>query len=203
MKKSRLESFSDGVLAIVITLLILNVKLPEVNNNNLGAGLLELLPTVEVYMLSFLLIGMYWIFHHHTFSFVNEVDGIMTWLNILFLLTVSFLPFPTSLVGKYPNQTLPIVVYGANLILVNITGFAGLVYINRNRQLCTPVFTKEVFRSQMKLYLGVNGFYIICIAMAFFKPRLSIYMFGIMTAYLIIRSAAFMGIGKCKIIGSK
>lgn len=203
MKKSRLESFSDGVLAIVITLLILNVKLPEVSYDNLGAGLLELLPTVEVYILSFLLIGMYWIFHHHTFNFVSEVDGIMTWLNILFLLTISFLPFPTSLVGKYPNQTLPMVIYGANLILVNLTGFAGLVYINRNKQLCTSVFTPEVFRSQMKLYLGVNGFYLVCIAVAFFRPRISVYMFGAITIFLIIRSAIFMGIGKCRIIGGK
>ncbi len=199
MKKTRLEAFSDGVFAIVITLLILNVKLPEVAYNGLWHGLLEMAPTIGVYILSFLLIGMYWVFHHYAFTFINEVDGILLWLNILFLLFVSFMPFPTMLLGKYPMQTIPVVIYAINLILVNITGFIFILYLNSNRQLASAIFTDKLFKSQLKLYLGVNGLYLLGIAIAFFSPKISIISFGVMTIFLIIRSTIFMGIGKCNL----
>ena len=197
MKKTRLEAFSDGVFAIVITLLILNVKLPEVDYNHLPDGLAEMLSSVGMYALSFLLIGMYWVFHHHSFSFIAEVDGVLLWLNIIFLLFLSFLPFPTSLLGKYPMKSLPIIVYGVNLILLNMTGFLGIIYLRRNMQLSTELFTDAAFRQQMKMYAGVNIMYVVCIAVAFFSPLLSAVLLAILTVYLIIRSAIFVGIGKC------
>jgi uncharacterized membrane protein len=199
MKKTRLEAFSDGVFAIVITLLILNVRLPEVRIDGLYDGLVQMLPTLGVYMLSFLLIGMYWVFHHYAFTFISEVDGVLLWLNILFLLFISFLPFPTMMLGKYPFQTLPVVIYGANLVLVNITGFILILYLRRNKQLTSSVFTDKLYRSQMQMYLGVNSFYLGCIALAFYAPRISVYLLGIMTFYLIIRSIVMMGIGKCNL----
>jgi len=88
MKKSRIESFSDGVFAIVITLLVLSIKIPDVNYSKISDGLLAILPSTGVYALSFILIGMYWVFHHYSFSFFDEVDGIMVWLNIIFLLCI-------------------------------------------------------------------------------------------------------------------
>jgi uncharacterized membrane protein len=197
MKKNRLEAFSDGVFAIVITLLILNVKLPEVDYNHLQDGLADMLSAIGVYALSFLLIGMYWVFHHHTFSFISEVDGILLWVNILFLLFLSFLPFPTAMLGKYPLQTLPIVAYGINLILLNVTGFIGIVYLKRNMQLSSEVFTEAIYRGQLKMYYGVNAMYLVCIIIAFFSPLISILCLAILTLYLIIRSVIFVGIGKC------
>ena len=197
MKKTRLEAFTDGVLAIVITLLILNVKLPEVDYDHLPEGLMNMLSSIGVYALSFLLIGMYWVFHHHTFSFIAEVDGFILWINIAFLLFISFLPFPTSLLGRYPVKELPILIYGINLLLINLTGFLGIIYLRRNRQLSTPLFTDAAFRTQMKMYFGVNLMYVICITIAFFSPLISILLLAVLTLYLIIRSAIFVGIGKC------
>lgn len=197
MKKARLEAFTDGVLAIVITLLILNVRLPEVDYDHLPEGLITMFSSVGVYALSFLLIGMYWVFHHHTFSYVSEVDGVFLWLNIAFLLLVSFLPFPTSMLGKYPMKELPILIYGGNLLLINLSGFLGILYLRRNRQLSTPLFTDIAFRTQMKMYLGVNLMYAFCIVVAFFSPLASILLLSLLTMYLIIRSAMFVGIGKC------
>jgi len=197
MKKARLEAFSDGVFAIVITLLILNVKLPETDYEHLAEGLPGMLSSIGVYALSFLLIGMYWMFHHHTFSFIAEVDGVILWINIIFLLFISFLPFPTSMLGKYPLKELPILVYGINLILLNFMGFLGIVYLRRNKQLSTSLFTDAAFRTQMKTYFGVNLMYAACILIAFFSPLVSILLLTVLTLYLIIRSAIFVGIGKC------
>lgn len=197
MNKYRLEALSDGVLAIVITLLILNVRLPEVSYEQLSESLESLLPTVLVYVMSFMLIGMYWVFHHFTLNFVKEVDGIILWGNILFLLFISFLPFPTMLIGKYPYQTLPLVIYGANLLLANLTGFIMVIYLRRNPQLHHSTFTDKVYASQMRVYLGVNICYLCCMAMAFWHAKLSLYLFVLIAIFLIIRTIVFTGIGKC------
>jgi uncharacterized membrane protein len=199
MKKTRLEAFSDGVFAIVITLLILDIKLPKVDYADLPAGLSALLPTIGVYVLSFLLIGMYWVFHHYTFLFMKEADGVLLWLNILFLLFISFLPFPTSLMGTYAFHTIPIVFYGLNLLCANMTGLLSILYLNRNRNLASEVFTEKIYKSQIRIYLIVNGCYLGCIGLAFFYPKLSCVLFGIVSVYLVFRSVIFMGVGKCNL----
>lgn len=197
MKKARLEAFSDGVFAIVITLLILDIKLPQGEYNHLSEGLISILPNIGVYVLSFLLIGMYWMFHHQSFTFVQETDGVIIWLNILFLLFISFLPFPTSLMGEYPFQTLPVLIYGANLMLANSIGFISIIYLHKNRQLATEVFSVKRYKSQIRIYITVNVLYLLCIILAFFHPKASCIMFGLTAIFLILRSIAFMGIGKC------
>jgi len=197
MKKTRLEAFSDGVLAIVITLLILDVKLPAVDYDHLYGSLLKILPGIGIYVLSFLLIGMYWVFHHFAFMLIREVDGVLLWLNILFLLGISFLPFPTSLLGKYPFHTMPVVIYCINLLLVNLIGFITMIYLRRNPQLASEMLTSELHSSQMRLYTGVNLLYVLAIILAFFVPKVSCVLLAMMTVFLIIRSVVFMGIGKC------
>jgi TMEM175 potassium channel family protein len=199
MKKSRLESFSDGVFAIVITLLVLDIRIPQVTYSSLLNGLAGLYPNIAVYVLSFLLIGMYWVFHHYAFMLMKEADGVLLWLNIIFLLFISFMPFPTRLMGEYPFRTIPVVIYGLNLLAANITGFIAVLYLNSNRQLASDLFTDQVWRVQKRIYLGVNSLYIICIALAFFIPEVSGWLFGIIALFLIIRSVIFMGIGKCRL----
>ena len=197
MKKNRLEAFSDGVFAIVITLLILEVKLPEVSYNDLPKALHQILPSIGAYVLSFILIGMYWMFHHYSFAFINEVDGVLLWLNIFFLLCISFLPFPTMMMGRYPFQKLPMIIYGINLVLSNLNGFIMLLYLNKNRQLTNHTFTDKLYKSQVRIYIGVNGLYMLCILLALLSPIISLVLFSIITVFLIIRSMIFMGIGKC------
>lgn len=197
MKKNRLEAFTDGVLAIVITLLILDVKLPEVEYDGLYQGLVAILPKISVYAQTFLLIGLYWVFHHQSFNFVGEVDGVLLWLNVLFLLSISFLPFPTAMMGKYPYETLPVVVYCANIMMVNATGFIMLFYLRRNPQLASSMFTDKVFRAQIRTYVGVNSVYALCFVLAFFTPAYSTHLLAILALFLVVRSVFQMGIGKC------
>ena len=199
MKKNRLEAFSDGVFAIVITLLVLDIKIPHVDYSNLYSSLISLLPTIGVYVLSFVLIGMYWVFHHQAFTLIKEVDGVLLWLNIIFLLFISFLPFPTSLMGAYPFRFIPVVIYGSNLLLANLIGYLSIFYLNRNRQLASELFTHKMYRVQQWTYLGVNGLYIICLGLAFFIPEFSGLLFGAIAIFLIFRSIVSMGIGKCNL----
>lgn len=197
MKKNRLESFSDGVFAIVITLLVLDLRLPPVGYSALGESLRSMLPSIAAYVLSFLLVGMYWVFHHHAFTLLEAVDGVLLWLNVVFLLFISFMPFPTMMLGRYPFETLPVVFYGVNLLLANLMGLLSLTYLHYNPQLASSRFTAGNYRRQVRMYLGVNGLYIANIALAFVVPTMSVAVFGVMALFLVYRSAALMGIGRC------
>src|SRR5689334_5330888 len=129
MNKSRLETFSDGVFAIVITLLVLNISLPEVDKEHLPQALLQIMPKLFSYLISFCLIGLYWLGHHFYFERIKKVDGTFLWMNMVLLLFISVLPFPTSLLGKYPFESITLIIYGANLLAVNIISFIMLRYI--------------------------------------------------------------------------
>jgi uncharacterized membrane protein len=127
MTTGRLEAFSDGVFAIVITLLVLDLKVPHMVDGavsrELPHELLDLWPNFLSYAFSFVIVGVYWVGHHAAFSVVRRVDRNLLWLNILFLLCVAFIPFPAALLGEYPAQRIAIVVYGLTQI---VTGFALL-----------------------------------------------------------------------------
>ena len=99
----RVVFFSDAVFAIVITLLVLELKVPHLSEHSepaLRQALLELLPRVAGFVISFLIIGLMWIEHHRIFRYIADYDGKLLWLNLLLLLCVSFVPFPTALFSE-------------------------------------------------------------------------------------------------------
>ena len=101
------------------------------------------------------------------------------------------------MLGKYPFTTLPVVIYGSNLILVNINAFALLLYLRRNKNLTNALFTTAVYQSQMKVYIIVNSLYLLNIFLAFYIPKFSVYLFALIAGVLIIRSVFLLGVGKC------
>jgi uncharacterized membrane protein len=182
LNKQRLEAFSDGVFAIVITLLILDIRIPIVQPADLGAALVNILPQLLTYILSFFIVGLYWHLHHQVAAEIKLIDGAFVWLNLVWLLFVSMLPFPTALLGRYPLQPIPLTIYGINLILVNVTGFVILVYFQRRPELrFTPMSAAEL-RAVAPIYVVVNMLYAVAIAAAWFIPWLSygIYIFVLM-----------------------
>jgi uncharacterized membrane protein len=179
LNKQRLEAFSDGVFAIVITLLILDIKIPDVQPSALPAALVHLLPQLLTYVLSFFIVGLYWHLHHQVATEIKLIDGAFIWLNLVWLLFVSVLPFPTALLGRYPLQSIPLTVYGINLILVNVTGFGILVYFRYHPNLRFKPMSAAELRAIAPIYVAVNGLYAVAIAAAWFFPWLSygIYFF--------------------------
>lgn len=119
MHKGRLEAFSDGVFAIIITIMVLDLKVPE------GANLAALGPLLHVftiYVLSFVYVGIYWNNHHHLFQAVKHIRGAVLWANLHLLFWLSLFPFVTGWMGEKHFATLPVVIYGGVLIM------AGLAY---------------------------------------------------------------------------
>ncbi len=117
MRKGRLEAFSDGVIAIIITIMVLELKAPH------GAELATLRPLIPVllsYVLSFVYIGIYWNNDHHMFQAVCEINGSILWANQLLLFWLSLVPFVTNWMGDNPFAKWPVVLYGVVLILNTI-----------------------------------------------------------------------------------
>ena len=186
MEKSRLEAFSDGVFAIVITLLILDIRFPEVTYDQFANALVSLFPRILAYVMSFIIIGLYWVVHHSSMHAIKKTDRGFLWLNILLLLGVSFIPFPTSLLGRYPFQAWPIVIYGLTLIACNAVGYVMLVYVWYHPHLAIPEFNKKYLRSHTPVYIVVNGAYLGAILLAHSFPLLSYMIYLAVIIFLIV-----------------
>ena len=119
MHKSRLEAFSDGVLAIIITIMVLEIKVPHGDTVD---TLRPLLPVLSSYVLSFIYIGIYWNNHHHLFQAARKVNGRVLWANLHLLFWLSLLPFASGWMGENHFAALPVALYGAVLLM------AGLAY---------------------------------------------------------------------------
>ena len=113
MSKGRLEAFSDGVIAVIITILVLELKVPHGAE---ASALLPLLPVFLSYVLSFVLVGIYWNNHHHMFHAVHHVNGDILWANLHLLFWLSLFPFTTAWMGENHFATLPVAVYGLVLL---------------------------------------------------------------------------------------
>jgi uncharacterized membrane protein len=117
MNKNRLEAFSDGVIAIIITIMVLEFKVPH------GEQLADLMPLVPVfvsYVLSFVNVGIYWNNHHHLLHAVRKVDGSMLWANLFLLFWLSLMPFATAWMGENHFGALPVAVYAFDLMMCAI-----------------------------------------------------------------------------------
>ena len=117
--RDRIVNLSDGVFAIALTLLVLDIRVPNIPENVVGSELpgvlLSLWPKYLGYVLSFVVISTFWIIHHSIFRPIRAYDRNLLYINFLFLMFVAFVPFPTSLLGEYSNHQLPVAVYAATL----------------------------------------------------------------------------------------
>jgi uncharacterized membrane protein len=117
MDKNRIEAFSDGVIAIIITIMVLELKVPHGED---FAALKPLLPVFLSYLLSFIYVGIYWNNHHHLLKAVHKVNGAMMWANLHLLFWLSLFPFVTAWMGENHFKGAPTVIYGAVMLMAGI-----------------------------------------------------------------------------------
>jgi uncharacterized membrane protein len=120
MNRTRLEAFSDGVLAIIITIMVLEIKVPHGDNFE---ALKPLIPVVVSYLLSFIYIGIYWNNHHHMMHTVKHVSGGILWANLHLLFWLSLVPFVTGWIGQNHFDPIPMAMYGIVLLMAAIAYF--------------------------------------------------------------------------------
>lgn len=122
---SRIEAFSDGVFAIVVTLLVLELRVPHLIENFTDKDVLNelfhLAPKFISFALSFLVIAIFWVNHHQMFHSLEKTDRTLLWLNNLLLFCLSFIPFPTAFIGEYPTSMVPVMLYGLSMFAASIS----------------------------------------------------------------------------------
>jgi uncharacterized membrane protein len=140
--KGRVEALADGVFAIALTLLILDIKVPVLSpqegSEDLFRKLLALWPKFLAFIVSFLIIGVYWVGHHALLHYIRHSDRHFLWMNLLFLLVISAMPFSTALLSEHHQYSAAVVVYCGNLIVAGLVLFAQLRYAAGRGELFDP-----------------------------------------------------------------
>ncbi len=153
----RVEAFSDGVLAIVITLLVLNIKIPEHvadGNAALWQALIQQLPMLGAWALSFFFVLVFWVSHHYLFGQLANADRGLLWLNGLFLLVISFTPFPTALLGLYPDRSASATLLSIAMFLTASSFSLMRWYATRHAKLFKPEYRALANASLRRSLLG-------------------------------------------------
>lgn len=182
MEPKRIEALADGVLAIAMTLLVIELKVPAVPaDGDLFHALLDHVgPHALWYAMSFVTLATFWIGHHTVFAHVRRVDRWFLWLNVLFLLPLAFLPFATALIGEYWREGVASLVYGGTLLLAGTALGAMWAYATRGRRLTDRDLADEVvrgFRSRVATGWVVYG---VATAAALASPLAAIPLFVLM-----------------------
>jgi len=147
MTTNRLETFSDGVFAIVITLLVLDLKLP-MDARPLGERLHAIWPQIAAYAASFIIVGMTWVGHHNLFHLIKRVDKTLMWLNLAELIVISFIPFPTAILGLSPTDPAAIRFFAAILALGGLAYNVMWCYASAGHRLIHPHLDPALIRLQ-------------------------------------------------------
>jgi uncharacterized membrane protein len=190
MRTGRLEAFSDGVFAIAITLLVLDLAVPrreDTHPGELGRRLADQWPSYFAYIVSFLVIGIIWVNHHAVFSRVRQVDRVTLFANLALLLFVSVLPFPTHLMAEYltagDNSHVAAAVYSCAMLAMGLA-FAGVwLAVTRDERLLHQSVEPAVRRHTLIRFGVGNVFYLITIGLAFVNAPLTLAVHGAVALY--------------------
>jgi len=121
----RLIAFSDGIFAVAITLLVLSIAVPDLGNNqtdaNLQGRLLDSIPSIFSFVISFVVVGIFWLSHHRLFQLIREYDRPTLYANLFFLMTICFVPFPTAILTRYGQLTTAVVFYAVSMAFGGLT----------------------------------------------------------------------------------
>lgn len=188
----RLEAFSDGIFAIAITLLVLEIGVPEADFDNLWRGIADQWPSYLAYVTSFLTIGAIWLGHHAIFRRLAEVDTTIMRLNLLLLMFVSFLPFPTKLVAEAITRTsaerAAVIFYGFALLAISLIGSVLWRYVAKHRDLLASEVSDAEVAAIARRAAPDTGFYVAVVALAILAPQVAAFGYLLIAVRAVFRS---------------
>ncbi len=190
----RLEAFSDGVFAIAATLLVLEIGIDTAHGSTVGQQLTHIWPSYLAYATSFILIGVIWINHHHCVSLMNRVDRPFLFINIMLLLTVSFLPFPTKLVAQYlnkPGERDAVLAYAATMLIMAVTYNIWWRYARSSRRLIGRETSDSSLSAVDRAFNPGIPMYAIVLALAFVSPLASVVLTLAIAVFYLPSAALF------------
>lgn len=174
---NRIEAFSDGVFAIAITLLILEIRLPAqtgASHVSVAASLLAIWPSYFAYIFSFVTVGIYWVNHHYIFKIYQKTNHVFNLLNVFFLMCISFLPFPTEVLGSHlldvSEQRTTIAFYVFGLLLPALSWFLMWLYGSSNYRLIDSNLSPRFVRYLTRQYGLSPAIYLVALVVSLIQP---------------------------------
>ena len=182
MNHTRLDQLSDGIFAIVMTILVFDIKVPvlwgEISNLDLWLNIEKLFPVLMSYILSFALLFTYWRAHHFFVSvYAKNVDSMLTNINALFFMLISLIPFSASILGEYNKNELAVVIFGIHTILIGLTLYWMRRYVFYSEHIVNPEIPKREIRGSTIRTLMPVFFSLIAIPLCFWSIKLALVLF--------------------------
>jgi uncharacterized membrane protein len=195
-ESSRILPFSDGVFAIAITLLAMQLDVPMLLEESEAAGslaarVLKLWPMFESFVISFLVIGVFWISHHRLFRLIRRYNTALIWLNILLLLCISFLPFSSELLGTHTGNEFAVVFYAGSIIVTGLLQLSIWLYATHRRRLVDADLSPHLIRFFTLRSLAAPVVFALSIPVAFLNTRLAIYFWILIFIVLYLLSRIY------------
>ena len=180
---ARLETLTDGIFAIAMTILVLNIRLPDLAGSptagDLFSNLTGLWPTLASFIISFIVLAMFWVAHHTEFRYIKKLDNKLIWLNMFYLLLVALLPFSAALLGRYPQNQTSAVIYALHLIFMVLLQYFMWQHARKKNNLMAddvhPNMDKLVNRVA---FAGIIA-YLIAIGLSFWNVNIALMIYAI------------------------
>jgi uncharacterized membrane protein len=191
---ARMETFSDGVFAIAATLLVLEIGVGTGADQHLGRALVDLWPSYLAYATSFLIIGIIWVNHHECVACMARVNRTMLFINIVFLMVVAFIPFPTKLVADHLQKSgehAAVYAYVITLIAMSVLYNVWWRYARHDRRLIAESVPQSRVDAISRAFDPGAALYLIVLVVAFFSPLASVILTLILAAFYIPAGALF------------
>ncbi len=177
LSSDRIKSLTDGIFAIAMTLLVINIDLPrapdKLDPKLLGKYLLSLRPDFIHYALSFILLALFWVDHHQQFYYVKQINRKILWINIFNLLFVALFPFSTSLMGDYPSESVAAVFFVSNLLMIGLFLSWNWSCATSCPELIDPELDADTVTREKKYRQFFVIISLVCLSFAFFIPEWS------------------------------
>jgi uncharacterized membrane protein len=172
----RLMALTDGVFAIAITILVLDLRVPaDIAPRELSAHITDLVPEFISYAISFAVIAIYWQAQREVFDDIERNDAVLTWLTLVFLMAIAFLPFPTLLIGEFLSQQISVVFYAADAAVASLLLVGISWYARHGHRLVSEDVDDERARLRTAQGLAVPVVFLASIAISFWSPRVALY----------------------------
>jgi uncharacterized membrane protein len=177
----RLETLTDGIFAIAMTILVFGLVIPPANSNSkeLHDTLVNLLPNVASLVVSFVILGVYWVATHTQFRYIRRADHLLIWLNIFYLLGVSLVPFSAGLLGRFPGEPIAVIIYGCNLLVCLLFHFGMWWHATRGKRLVDADLDAGFVNFGIRLALLPAIGYLLAIAVSFLAPLASLVIYAV------------------------
>ena len=187
----RTEAFSDAVFAIAVTLLILDIRVPESSFDNLWSGIAHQWPAYLGYATSFITIGGLWMAHHGFFRRLEYANRRVMQLNLLLLMAIAFLPFPTRLLSEAIRDTdaerAAVIFYGASLLMISLLLNAMWGCVVRDRHLLKPEVSEQEVTALRRLTTPSIGFYVGVIVLAILAPKVAAFGYLLIAIFAVLK----------------